>query len=172
MDQTFSKQIELRLFSNSGNIFLAGLCASTEIPEKKHPESQEFWYRETPRNPPPKAFYVFRQQNLLSTPESFGNARLGCTNLQSSYSIESTYGLIEVRKTGHKSNLWGKSMGISDGFSFKCHWWIWGILNACDVEGNMIFFGPVTVIGNTVIDGEEFFFDVFLCVCVVLEGCK
>ena len=74
MDQTFSKQIELRLFSNSGNIFLAGLCASTEIPEKKNPNLKSFDTAKHQEIPLRKRFMFFAnkisfpRQNPLATP--------------------------------------------------------------------------------------------------------
>ena len=100
MDQTFSKQIKLRLFSNGNIIFSIRTLYIQKFQKKPFPNLKSF---DTAKHQeiPPRAV-------IFWTPESFGNACLGCTNLQSSYSIESTYGLIEVRKTGDKSgeNPW------------------------------------------------------------------
>lgn len=99
--QRWTKLFETRLFSNSANIFLAsGLCTSRNSKKKPFPNLKSFDTAKHQEISFPRRYFW--------TPESFGNASLGCTNLQSSYSIEPTYGLIEVRKTGHKSgqNPW------------------------------------------------------------------
>lgn len=163
MDQTFSQQIELRLFSNSGNIFLAsGLCTSRNS-QKNLPESQEFWHRETPRNPAPKAFFEnankisFPRQNPLATPAL--DAQIFSLHTQLNQ-------LMGSLRWGRRDTKRGKIHGNSDGFfcfvaidEYEEYWML--VMG----KGTCFFFGPVTVIGNTG-DGEEFFFDVFLCVRV------
>ena len=169
-EQTFLRQrwtelfetIELRLFSNSGNIFFAsGLCTSRH--SKKNPSRISRVL--TPRNTKKSPFHavIFGRQNPLATPAL--DAQIFSLHTQ----LNQLMGSLRWGRRDTKSG--GKSMGIL--MLFFCFLPLMNIRNTeCLWWGREQVFYWSSDSNREYRWWREVFFICFLCVCVVLEGCK